>query len=309
MKIVFMGTPHYATVILDRILQEKIEVIALFTQPDRAVGRKQTLTPPDVKKYILEKELDIEIYQPTTLRGEKIYRNLTNLNPDFIVVAAYGQILPKEILDICPCINLHASILPKYRGASPIQSAILNGDKIGGVTAMKMDVGLDDGDMLAFSFDDIEGLNSSELFVKFSQMAASLIIEVLKNYDKIAPLKQLDALSSKCPKIKKEDGLVKFSDDVDEVMAKFRAFYPWPGVFLENNTKLLQIAKAASKSSSGYGKITKISKESFSVGFSSGDIEIFKLQESGKKPLLARDFINGKRLKEGDRFDENILSK
>ena len=146
-KIVFMGTPDYATVIFQELLESHYEVVALFTQPDKKVGRKQILTYPHIKQFCVDNGLSLPIYQPTTLKDEKIINSIKSLNPDFIIVAAYGQILPKQILNIAPCINLHASLLPKYRGASPIQSAILNNDKYSGVTAMMMEETLDSGDI------------------------------------------------------------------------------------------------------------------------------------------------------------------
>ncbi|PSM51607.1 10-formyltetrahydrofolate:L-methionyl-tRNA(fMet) N-formyltransferase [Campylobacter blaseri] len=302
MRIVFMGTPSYAKVILEEILKNNFEVVGVFTQPDKPVSRKKILTPPDVKKFILEKELEIPIFQPKTLRDEKAYQDILNLKPDFIIVAAYGQILPKNILDIAPCINLHASILPRYRGASPIQSAILAGEKETGITAMLMDVGLDDGDMLAFSYLNIKGLNADEVFDKLSVLAAKLTIKVLNEFESLKPIKQDESLVTKCTKIKKEDGLVKFNDNAKQVMRKFRAFKPWPGIFLENGTKLLDIKLKEGKKTENLGEITAIDKVSFSVQFKDGEVEIFELQEPSKKPILARDFINGKRLKVGDRI-------
>ncbi|CZE46864.1 methionyl-tRNA formyltransferase [Campylobacter geochelonis] len=302
MKIVFMGTPEYATVILKKLLEAGFDVVGVFTQPDKPVGRKQVLTPPDVKNFIIENNIKTQIFQPQTLKNSEIYKSIEALKPDFIVVAAYGQILPKEILQIAPCINLHASILPEFRGASPIQSAILAGDTLGGVSAMRMGEGLDDGEMLGFSFMGISSLNSQELFLKFATLGANLAIKVLNNFSQINPIAQIHALSSKCTKIKKEDGLIKFSDSVDEVMRKFRAFFPWPGVFLENGIKLLDIKIYSNLSSENLGKIINIDKNSFILQFQDGQIEVLKLQEVGKKAVLAKDFINGKRLGVDDRI-------
>ncbi|NLK66732.1 MAG: methionyl-tRNA formyltransferase [Campylobacteraceae bacterium] len=304
MKIVFMGTPEYATSVLDALVKEGYEIPAIFTQPDRPVGRKKVLTPPDVKRYALENCLESEIYQPLALRDEEIYQTLKSINPDFIIVAAYGQILPKEILEIAPCINLHASILPKYRGASPIQSAILEGDSLSGVTAMLMDVGLDDGDMLAFSFIDIKGLKSSEVFDRMGEVAAKLTIKTLAKFKSIQSLPQAHALSTKCSKIQREDGLVKFSDDASLIMRKFRAFYPWPGVFLEDGTKLLDIKLGSNLAKFSEGEISNLNKDSFNLQFKNGEIEVLEIQEAGKKAVLAKDFINGKRLNLGDRISE-----
>ena len=300
MRVIFMGTPSYAVAILDKLIEKNYNIVGVFTQPDKVVGRKKILTPPDVKNYILKNNLNIEIFQPNSLKEDTIYEEVLTLKPDIIIVAAYGQILPKNILEICPCINLHASILPKYRGASPIQSAILNDDKISGVTAMKMGEKLDDGDMLGFSFLDISRFKSDEVFKQMEELASNLTVKILKNLNNIENFSQFDALSSKCSKIKKDDGLIKFSDDAKEVFQKFKAFYPWPGIFLENGTKLLDIEFINDNESSDFGKIVNLDRKSFDLQFKNGVIKVFKIQEKAKKPLLASDFINGKRLKIGD---------
>ena len=306
MRVIFMGTPSYAVAILDKLIKKKYNIVGVFTQPDKVVGRKKILTPPDVKNYILKNNLNIEIFQPNSLKEDTIYEEVLTLKPDIIIVAAYGQILPKNILEICPCINLHASILPKYRGASPIQSAILNDDKISGVTAMKMGEKLDDGDMLGFSFLDISRFKSDEVFKQMEELASNLTVKILKNLNNIENFSQFDALSSKCSKIKKDDGLVKFSDDAKEVFQKFKAFYPWPGIFLENGTKLLDIEFVSGNKSSDFGKIVNLDRKSFDLQFKNGVIKVLKIQEKAKKPLLANDFINGKRLKIGDILWKNF---
>ena len=300
-NIVFMGTPDYASVILEAILKnDGYNVVAVFTQPDRPVGRKAILTPPEVKKTVLQTGLDIPIFQPLNLKDSSTANDIKALKPDFIVVAAYGQILPKDILDIAPCINLHASLLPKFRGASPIQEAILRGEKLSGVTAMRMGVGLDDGDMLGFSLIDISNLKSSELFCELAKMAANLTIKILDEFDKISPIKQFGALSTKCAKLKKEHGLINFNMNAKEIYAKFRAFYPWPGIFLENQTKILEMR--VSNLSGPIGEILRIDQNGFVVGVNYGSIEINVLQEAGKKSVLAKDYINGKRLSVGSKF-------
>ncbi|MBQ9291784.1 MAG: methionyl-tRNA formyltransferase [Campylobacter sp.] len=304
MKIVFMGTPDYATQILKGLLEANFEIQAVFTQPDKPVGRKQILTPPSVKQFLLDENLQIPIFQPNSLKEVGIKEQICAFKPDFIVVAAYGQILPSDILGIAPCINLHASILPKYRGASPIQSAILCDEKLSGVTAMKMGIGLDDGEMLGFSFLDIRDLKSSEIFDQMAKIASNLIVKILKSYENLAPISQIHALSTKCSKIKKEFGLIKFSDDIDEILRKFRAFDFWPNIFLDDGTKLLEVAKFSDKihSKSEFGKIVAINKNSFIIAVCGGELEITKIQEIGKKPLNASDFTNGKRLKIDDRI-------
>jgi methionyl-tRNA formyltransferase len=295
-----MGTPDYATTIFKTLVDERdIEVVSLITQEDKRVGRKQLLTPPHIKKFVLDNHLDIDIYQPKSLKSEESFHYIVDKKPDFIVVAAYGQILPKEILDIAPCINLHASILPKYRGASPIQSAILNREFYSGVTAMKMDEGLDTGDILAYSFLQIDNLDAIQLFGEMADLASKLIVKVIRKYDTISPVKQLDALSSHSKKIKKEDGLVRF-DDAIKVEAKYRAFIFWPGVFLDSGLKLKMIKLYHESGNYTEGEIIEQKDESIIVGCKKGLLEIFRVQAPSKKEVDIISYIRGKRLKIGD---------
>lgn len=299
-NIVFMGTPSYASKILEEIYKAKFNILAIYTQPDKPVGRSQALTPPDVKKLAIDLGLNDIVYQPKSLKDSGVKEHIKSLNPDIIIVAAYGQILPREILDIAPCVNLHASILPAYRGASPIQSAILDKNSLSGVTAMAMNEGLDSGDILAFSILDITGMNSYELFDKLSIMAANLTIKVLNEYENINPIKQFDALSSKCKKIKKDDGLVDFSvDSAGQIWAKFLAYYGWPGIFTKNGIKILDMEVA--NLNGGIGEILSINDNGFVVGVNNGSILIKTLQAVGKKPVDAKSYLNGKRLGVGDR--------
>ena len=299
-NIVFMGTPSYASKILEEIYKAKFNILAIYTQPDKPVGRSQTLTPPDVKKLAIDLGLNDIVYQPKSLKDSGVKEHIKSLNPDIIIVAAYGQILPRDILDIAPCVNLHASILPAYRGASPIQSAILDKNSLSGITAMAMNEGLDSGDILAFSILDITGMNSYELFDKLSIMAANLTIKVLNEYKNISPIKQFDALSSKCKKIKKDDGLVDFSvDSASQIWAKFLAYYGWPGIFTKNGIKILDIEVA--NLNGGIGEILSINDNGFVVGVNNGSILIKTLQAAGKKSVDAKSYLNGKRLGVGDR--------
>lgn len=299
-NIVFMGTPSYASKILEEIYKAKFNILAIYTQPDKPVGRSQTLTPPDVKKLAIDLGLNDIVYQPKSLKDSGVKEHIKSLNPDIIIVAAYGQILLREILDIAPCVNLHASILPAYRGASPIQSAILDKNNLSGVTAMAMNEGLDSGDILAFSILDITGMNSYELFDKLSIMAANLTIKVLNEYKNISPIKQFDALSSKCKKIKKDDGLVDFSvDSASQIWVKFLAYYGWPGIFTKNGIKILDMEVA--NLNGGIGEILSINDNGFVVGVNNGSILIKTLQAAGKKPVDAKSYLNGKRLGVGDR--------
>jgi len=300
-RIVFMGTPDYATIIFDAILKEEYELVALFTQPDKPVGRKQILTPPYIKQYCLDNSISIPIFQPEKLRGnEKIADEIKSLNPDFIIVAAYGQILPKEILDIAPCINLHASLLPKYRGASPIQESLLNGDTYTGVTSMLMEEGLDSGDILGLKYYKIpQNMEVAELFSKLSSLAAKLAIETLENYEKIDPKKQNESEVSYCKKIKKEYGKVEFTN-AKNLYQKYKAYSYWPGVYLNSGLKLKEITLHDISSNNEEGKILEIGDDFIIIGCKTGSLKIKTLQAPSKKEVNSVDYIRGHRFKSGD---------
>ena len=299
-RILFMGTPDYATTILKELLQSNYELVGLFTQPDKPVGRKQLLTAPHIKQYCLDSNLDIPIFQPLKLRGnEEAKKQIEDLKPDFIIVAAYGQILPKQILDIAPCINLHASLLPKYRGASPIQESLLNDDFYTGVTSMLMEEGLDSGDILGFQYLKITStMEVSEAFEKLSTIAAKLTITTLNNFENIKPLKQNEAEVSFCKKIKKENGLVDFSD-AKKLILKYKAYSYWPGVFLESELKLKDIELNEEISINIPGEILEISKDYILVACKKGSLKIKTLQAPSKKAMNSADFVRGQRLNLG----------
>ncbi|WP_424687821.1 methionyl-tRNA formyltransferase [Halarcobacter ebronensis] len=300
-RIVFMGTPDYATKIFERLLDSSYDVVALYTQPDKPVGRKQVLTAPHIKQFCVDNSLDIPIFQPLKLRGNKeVEEEIKSLNPDFIIVAAYGQILPKEILDIAPCINLHASLLPKYRGASPIQESLLNDDEYTGVTSMLMEEGLDSGDILGLEYLKITPtMEVVEAFNKLSDIAANLTITTLDNYEKINPKKQNESEVSFCKKIKKEHGLVDFSN-AKKLYLKYKAYSFWPGIFLESGLKLKDVKLVEENSSNEEGTILELNKESVVIACKKGSIEVKTLQAPSKKAISAVDFLKGKRISIGD---------
>jgi methionyl-tRNA formyltransferase len=295
MKIIFMGTPDYAESILKSIINtETMEVVAVYTQPDKPVGRKKILTSPVVKTLALKNKIDV--YQPTKLRDEDTIKELLRIECDYIVVAAYGQILPLEILQHAPCINLHASILPKLRGASPIQQTLLNGDTKTGVTAMLMEEGLDTGDILKIDEIDVSETEMIEnLFERLTKVASDLTIEVLNNFNSYTPIKQDDSLSTHCSKITKKDGEVEFAN-ANELYNKYRAFTPWPGIYLESGLKLKQISLEDKISCNKAGEILLIDKDSIVVGCEIGSIRVYKVQPTSKKEMDILSYINGKRL-------------
>ena len=300
-RILFMGTPDYATTIFSELLQSNYEIIGLFTQPDKPVGRKQILTAPHIKQYCLDLNLEIPIFQPLKLRGnEEAKQQIEDIKPDFIIVAAYGQILPREILDIAPCINLHASLLPKYRGASPIQESLLNDDSYTGVTSMLMEEGLDSGDILAFQYLKVTPtMEVSAAFEELSKIAAKLTITTLDNFENIKPLKQNEAEVSFCKKIKKEDGLVDFSD-AKRLILKYKAYSYWPGIFLSSELKLKDIELNEEISINNPGEILEIKKDYILVACEKGSLKIKTLQAPSKKAISSVDFVRGQRLEVGN---------
>jgi methionyl-tRNA formyltransferase len=294
-----MGTPEYAKVILEAILKNnEFEVTLVITQPDRPVGRHQELMFPPVKSLALE--YNLPILQPQSLKENGIYEAIVDAKPDFIIVAAFGQLLPKNILDIAPCINLHASLLPLYRGASPVQQSLLNGDKFTGITAMIMEEGLDSGPILGYKYFKIpDDMVVTDLMDRLSRDAALFTVEVLRNFENLIPLPQIKAIATHCSKIQKSDGEVDFSNAL-VIINKYRAFYGWPGLFLANGLKLSELEIVDINTSNTAGEILSIVNDSIVVGCNVGSIKISLLQPPSKKAMSAKAYLMGRGLKIGD---------
>jgi len=294
-----MGTPHYAKAILDILIEaEDMEVSLVLTQPDRPVGRKKILTAPPVKELALEH--DIEVLQPERLSDEGIEEAINAANPDFIVVAAFGQILPKSILDLAPCINLHASLLPQYRGASPVQQSLLNGDEKTGVTSMLMEEGLDTGPMLEkVEFVIPDEMRLYALMQQLTHDACELTLSTLRNYENITPQAQKESLATLCKKIKKSDGEVDF-EDASIIYNKYRAFEGWPGIFASNGTKFDGVSLVDTTSNNSVLEILAFEEESVLVGCRTGVLKIESLQPASKKAMTAKAYCVGRGLKVGD---------
>jgi len=294
-----MGTPHYAREILESLVQaEDMEVGLVLTQPDRPVGRKKVLTPPSVK--ILAEEHGIEVLQPNRLSDEGIFEAIQEVNPDTIIVAAFGQILPKNILDIAPCINLHASLLPQYRGASPVQQSLLNGDEKSGVTSMLMEEGLDTGDILEIvEFVIPKDMRLHALMQKLTEDACDLTLSTVRNFKSIIPQKQNEAEATLCKKIKKSDGEVDF-EDATSIYNKYRAFEGWPGIFAHNGTKLDGVVLMDTTKQYRAYEILGFEEESIILGCLKGSLKIATLQPASKKAMSAKAYCVGRGLKVGD---------
>lgn len=297
-RVIFMGTPDYAARICQALIDASdIEVVAVYTQPDKPVGRKAVFTPPPVKEIALSAH--IPIYQPARLRDESVVAELLSIPCDLIIVAAYGQILPKSVIDYVPCINLHASILPQYRGASPIQQSLLNNDTQTGVSAMWMDEGLDTGAIIKIETVSIAPDEmAEELFRKLTDCAVLLTLDVIRTWDRKTVTKQDDAQATHCKKIVKRDGIIRF-DNAQDIYNRYRAFTPWPGISLESGLKIkaLQLEETASRGNAG--EILRIDNTGVIVQCSLGSLRIIRLQAPSKQETNAADYINGKRLERG----------
>lgn len=294
-----MGTPHYAKEILNTLIQaDDMEVSLVLTQPDRPVGRKKVLTPPSVK--VLALEHDIEVLQPNRLSNKGIEEAIKLVSPDFIIVAAFGQILPKSILDIAPCINLHASLLPKYRGASPVQQSLLNRDEKTGVTSMLMEEGLDTGDMLEkIEFIIPEEMRLLALMQQLTADACELTLSTIRNFEHIVAQKQDGKQATLCTKIKKSDGEVDFFD-AEVIYAKYRAFEGWPGIFSSNGTKFDGLSLAECQSQNNAYEILAFEDDSVIVGCDKGSLKIETVQPASKKAMSAKAYCLGRGLKVGN---------
>ena len=300
-KIVYMGTPHYAKEILEVLINaEDMEVSLVLTQPDRPVGRKKVLTPPPVK--VLAQEYNIEVLQPNRLLEDGIFESIEKIKPDFIIVAAFGQILPKNILDIAPCINLHASLLPQYRGASPVQQSLLNGDKKTGVTSMLMEEGLDTGDILdSIEFDIPKDMRLYALMQQLTEDASKLTLETIRNFDNIEPKRQNEEMATLCKKIKKLDGQIDF-DDAKVIYNKYRAFEGWPGIFHKNGTKFDGVSLVDETKENNSYEIVGFEDDSVIIGCSRGLLKIDRLQPASKKAMSAKAYCVGRGLKIGNKI-------
>ncbi len=305
MRIVYMGTPDFAVPALEKLAQSPdYTVAAVFTQPDKPKGRKMVMTPPDVK--VCAEKLGIPVFQPSSMRSEEAYNSLKELNPDVIVVAAYGQILPKAVLDLPKfgCVNIHGSLLPKYRGAAPIQQSVLDGEKVTGVTTMLMDVGLDTGDILLKAETEIgENETAGELFDRLAVLGGELIIETLDKLKKgeITPQKQDESLATHTSKISKELCPIDFNKSAFEVHNKVRGLNPWPVAVTKIAGKTVKVYSSRVSDMSGAAG-TILSLKPFVVACGDKSVELIEIQPQGKKRMTAQAFLAGHKLNIGDKL-------
>ncbi|MCR5251001.1 MAG: methionyl-tRNA formyltransferase [Lachnospiraceae bacterium] len=311
MKVVFMGTPDFSVGALEAILAAGHEVTAVVCQPDKPKGRSNEPKPCPVKECALARGL--EVFQPQRIRRPEAVEKLRRYPADIFVVAAFGQILPQEILDMprYGCVNIHASLLPKYRGATPIQQAILNGDEKSGVTIMQMDAGIDTGDILlqkeiTLSEDETGG----SLFERLSVCGAELIVTALQKIEEgsIEPRKQDESQASHVGMLTKEDGRINWLRSAEEIERMIRGLDPWPGAYTFLERKQLKIWKGKvisgsvdeNRASHPAGCISRVEQNGFSVSCGKGELFITELQLEGKKRMPAEDFLRGMRLQVGE---------
>ena len=294
-RIVFMGSPDFAVPTL-RELANRYEVVGVVTQPDREAGRGRAIKSPPIKTLALE--LGLNVIQPEKLRAPEAMDLLRLWNPDLIVVAAFGQILKPDVLALPPhrCINVHASLLPRWRGAAPIQAAILNGDSESGVTIMKMDQGVDTGEIISQRAMKIENDDTTDsLSEKLSHLGADLLIETLPRYlsGELKPQPQDESKATYASMLKKEDGLLDFTKPVDELARRVRAFNPWPGAFFEWNGGMLKIQRAHMEKENASEGQRLVYQDQPAVGARGGILVLDEVQPPGKKSMSGKAFLSG----------------
>ncbi len=305
MKIVYMGTPDFAVAALESLIDAGHEITAVVTQPDRPKGRGKEMAFSPVKECALKHGL--HVFQPEKIKEESAVATLKTFDADIYVVAAFGQILSQEILDIPKygCINIHASILPKYRGAAPIQFSILNGDKETGVTIQQMNAGMDTGDIIAVKTIPItESDTAGTMFDKLMMLGAELVAETLPRIERgeIVPVPQNESEATKCGKIRKDMGSINWDKSAKSISYLVRAMNPWPSSFTRMNGKMLKIwtvSVLSQKTNNVPGTIHSVSKDAFCVNTGDGVLEISEVQLEGKKRMDVKSFLLGNEVEPG----------
>ncbi len=300
LRIVFAGTPDFAARHLAALLSSEHEVIAVYTQPDRPAGRGKKLTASPVKNIALEH--NIPVYQPENFKSDQAKQELADLNADIMVVVAYGLLLPQAVLDTpkLGCINVHGSILPRWRGAAPIQRSIWAGDAETGVTIMQMDIGLDTGDMLNIATLPIEATDTSaSMYEKLADLGPNALIDCLADIatGKATPVKQDDELANYAKKLSKEEALINWNDDAAHIERCVRAFNPWPMshfIAAENSIKVWQSRVSEQTSDKPAGTIVQADKTGIYVATGNGVLILEQLQVPGKKAMPVQDILNSR---------------
>ena len=305
MRIVFMGTPDFAVPCLQRLLEDGHEVPAVFTQPDKPVGRHAVLTPPPVKQLALSH--GIPVYQPTKMRDGTVAALLRELAPDCLVVVAYGRILPQEILDVPPrgCVNIHGSLLPRYRGAAPIQWSVIRGETVTGVTSMFMDAGMDTGDIIDTLTTPIgENETAGELFERLAPLGARLLSTTLAAIadGTVTRRPQNDAEATMAPMLEKAMGRLDLTRPARELHNQVRGMNPWPGAFCTAGGKTLKIHETRVAAGSG-APGTLLCADPVTVACGEGALQLVTVQPEGKARMAAEAWLRGARLPQGARLE------
>lgn len=305
MRIVFMGTPDFAVPCLQRLLEDGHEVPAVFTQPDKPVGRHAVLTPPPVKQLALSR--GIPVYQPTKMRDGTVAALLRELAPDCLVVVAYGRILPQEILDVPPrgCVNIHGSLLPRYRGAAPIQWSVIRGETVTGVTSMFMDAGMDTGDIIDTLTTPIgENETAGELFERLAPLGARLLSTTLAAIadGTVTRRPQNDAEATMAPMLEKAMGRLDLTRPARELHNQVRGMNPWPGAFCTVGGKTLKIHETRVAAGSG-APGTLLCADPVTVACGEGALQLVTVQPEGKPRMAAEAWLRGARLPQGARLE------
>lgn len=306
MRIVFMGTPDFAVPSLQALIDAGHDVCAVYTQPDKPQGRKQILTAPPVKTLALEH--DIPVFQPNTLKNEDEQARLRELAPEVIIVVAYGKLLPKAVLDIPPhgCINVHGSLLPRWRGAAPIQWAVIAGDEMAGVTTMQMAEGLDTGDMLLTYETKVgEKETAGELFDRLAQSGAELLTQTLVKLDEITPRPQDDAQSCYAHMLDKQMAVIDWSKSAHEIDCLIRGLNPWPIALTTLSGERLKVFAAEKAVGNGEpGTVLEADpKKGLTVACGEGALGLTEIQLVGGKRMKATDFLRGHAIEVGTKLN------
>ena len=307
MRIVFMGTPDFAVPSLQALIDAGHDVCAVYTQPDKPQGRKQILTAPPVKTLALEH--DIPVFQPNTLKNEDEQARLRELAPEVIIVVAYGKLLPKAVLDIPPhgCINVHGSLLPRWRGAAPIQWAVIAGDEMAGVTTMQMAEGLDTGDMLLTYETKVgEKETAGELFDRLAQSGAELLTQTLVKLDEIEPRPQDDAQSCYAHMLDKQMAVIDWSKSAHEIDCLIRGLNPWPIALTTLSGERLKVFAAEKAAGNGEpGTVLEADpKKRLTVACGEGALRLTEIQLVGGKRMKATDFLRGHAIEVGTKLGD-----
>ena len=313
MRVVFMGSPEFAVPHLEHLILNQYHVVAVYTQPDRLAGRGRSLSSSPVKRVAVDCKLPL--VQPDNFKGRGAVAQLAGFHPDVIVVAAFGQVLPPSVLDIPPygCVNIHPSLLPKFRGASPVAAAVLAGSVFTGVSLMLMDKGLDTGPVLARAQIPISAQDTTgSLTAKLSLIAAQLLLEVLPRWlgGELTPHPQNEAEATFCGQVTKEEGEIDWSLPAVEIWRRVRAFHPWPGCYTRWQGRQLKIIEAVPLPGEGtleVGQVVAVDQRGAVLGIKTGDgvLGILRVQLEGKRAMSADEFVRGQRQLIGARLPSN----